>query len=151
MYKLIIADTSCLILLSKINRLDLLCALFETITVTTEVADEFGEPLPLWIDVKDLIDRKRQQILLLELDKGESSAIALALENETSLLLIDERKGRGIAQKLGLNITGTLGILLKAKQKKLIDSLEIEIKKLKLAGFWISDAIVVPLIKQYDI
>jgi predicted nucleic acid-binding protein len=151
MYNLIIADTSCLILLSKIRRLDLLCTLFDTITVTTEVADEFSEPLPTWIIVKDVIDKKRQQILFLELDKGESSAIALALENETSLLLIDERKGRGIAQKLGLNITGTLGVLLKAKQKNLIDSLEMEIKNLKLAGFWISDAIVIPLIKQYDI
>jgi predicted nucleic acid-binding protein len=151
MYNLIIADTSCLILLSKIRRLDLLCTLFDTITVTNEVADEFGEPLPTWIIVKDVIDKKRQQILFLELDKGESSAIALALENETSLLLIDERKGRGIAQKLGLNITGTLGILLKAKQKNLIGSLEMEIKNLKLAGFWISDAIVIPLIRQYDI
>jgi predicted nucleic acid-binding protein len=150
MYKLIIADTSCLILLTKIEQLGLLNVLFEEIAITQEIADEFGESLPSWIVIKKVQDSKRQIILELDLDKGESSAIALALENEVSLLLIDERKGRSIAQALGLSITGTLGVLIRAKEKGLISSLKTAIDTLKMAGFRISDSIVSEVLSKYE-
>jgi predicted nucleic acid-binding protein len=149
MYKLIIADTSCLILLSKIGQLDLLHRLFDDITITPEVNDEFGEPLPHWINIGQVEDKKRQAILELDLDKGESSAIALALENETSLLLIDERKGRNIAQALGISITGTLGVLVRAKERGFISSIKHAIDALQTVGFRISDAIITSILVQY--
>ena len=92
MSKLVIADTSCLIVLQKIERLLLLKDIFSEITITQEVANEYGEPLPEWIQITELKDTVKKRILQLELDEGEASAIALALENEDSLVLIDERK-----------------------------------------------------------
>ena len=76
--------------------------------VTTEIAQEFGEPLPKWIVIKQVKEKKYQQLLENTLDKGEASAIALALEMEDVLLILDDLKARKEAQKLGLKITGTL-------------------------------------------
>lgn len=92
MPNLVIADTSCLIIFHKIGHIQLLHSLYDKITITSEVWQEFGEKLPDWICIEDVLDKKRLNILELYLDKGEASAIALGLENEGSLLLIDEKK-----------------------------------------------------------
>ena len=76
MFNLVIADTSVLIVLSKINRLHILKEIFNSITITPEIHLEFGEELPDWIIIKEINDEKRKRILMLELDKGEASAIA---------------------------------------------------------------------------
>jgi predicted nucleic acid-binding protein len=55
-----------------------------------------------------------------QLDPGESEAIALALDINADLLLIDERRGRAEANRLGIRITGLLGVLVEAKQRSLI-------------------------------
>lgn len=60
----------------------------------------------------------------LNLDKGESEAIVLANNINADLIVIDERKARKIAKDIGLNVTGTLGILVEAKQKGLIKELK---------------------------
>ena len=149
MYSLVIADTSCLIVLQKINRLELLHELFDKITITFEVQKEFGEVLPSWINVASIQDKTKQHILELKLDKGEASAIVLALEHKTSLLLIDEKKGRKVAQQVGLKITGTLGILIRAKEKGLIISLKSEIEKLEAADFRMSNTLVEKILRKY--
>ena len=150
MYNLVIADTSCLIVLEKINRLELLHNIFDKITITFEVKEEFGKALPTWIDIETIHDRTKQKILELELDKGEASAITLALENEKSLLLIDEKKGRKIAQRVGLKITGTLGILIRAKEKGMINSLNSEIEKLKAVNFRMSNVLIEKILDKYE-
>ena len=150
MLNLIVADTSCLIVLSKIKRLQILKEIFISITITPEIQCEFGEVLPEWILVKEIKDKKRQQILRLQLDDGEASAIALCMENDNSLLLIDERKGRGIASELGLKMMGTLGVIIKAWELKLIGSLADEFEKLKKVDFWISEKIIQKIIDKYE-
>lgn len=78
MPKLIISDTSCLIILSKIGELNLLRQLYGIIITTREVVQEFGEELPEWIEVREVRDKQKQQLLEIQLDKGESSAITFA-------------------------------------------------------------------------
>lgn len=109
MHKAIISDTSCLILLDKIEELDILNKLFGTIITTREVAEEFGEPLPLWFELRQPTDKNYQSIIEASVDKGEASAIALAIELEDCLLIIDDLKGRKFAHQLGLSIIGTIG------------------------------------------
>ena len=98
MPKTIISDTSCFILLSKIGELDLLQKLYGEIFTTSVIAEEFGEELPNWVKIQDSTDKFRLQILEIQIDKGESSAIALALEIPESTLILDDIKARKIAQ-----------------------------------------------------
>jgi hypothetical protein len=76
MPKTIISDTSCLIVLTNIAELDLLRKTNGTIVTTVEISMEFGEPLPNWIIIEKVSDKQKQQLLELQIDKGESSAIA---------------------------------------------------------------------------
>lgn len=124
--------------MQNIGELSLLQKLFGEIFVTEEVGKEFGLVLPDWIKVKEVQNKTQQNALELILDKGEASAIALCLENKNSLLIIDEKKGRRIAQELGVKIIGTLGLVLSAKKNDLLDSVEEFLEKLENAGFHIS-------------
>lgn len=134
----VIADTSCLISLSRIEGLHLLKALYNEIYITHEVANEFGEAIPEWISIRKVTDQHNQQILSTILDEGEASAIALAYEFEKTLLILDDLKGRKEAIRLGFQITGTLGILSKARSTGIIPALKPQIDKLLAAGFRIS-------------
>ena len=139
MLKVVIADTSCLIVLNQIGKLSLLEKLYTKIFITQEILQEFNGSIPAWIKVKEVKDKKAQEILELDLDKGEASAIALCLGYKDCLLIIDERKGRSIAKKLGLQISGTLGIILKAKETGVVPSVKEILKELEKYNFWISE------------
>ena len=147
MAQIIISDTSCLILYDKIKGFDVLKATFGHIVVTEEVENEYGE-LPEWIEVKPLKDRKLYNDLRLELGNGEASSIAFALENPESLLIIDERKGRKKAEELGVSIIGSLGVLLKAKEKGAIDSVSRILQDINKTDFRISEAIMKKLLEE---
>ena len=138
--KLIIADTSCLILYDKIDQFDILKRTFTEIVVTKEVAEEFGE-LPNWVKTVSISESEQFVRLINQLGKGEASAITLALENKNSILLIDEKKGRKIAQQLNINIIGSLGVLLKAKEKGVVRSVEEILKLIDTTDFRISQSI----------
>lgn len=149
MPKVIIADTSCLIVLSKINELQILQKLYNQILITPEIQNEFNEPLPDWIKVETLKDKLLFQSLQLSLDKGEASAITLSLEqSERTLLIIDERKGRKFANELGITIIGTIGIFLKAKTLNLIPSVKEILQKLNSTDFRISDKMIQEILKS---
>jgi len=146
--RVIIADSSCLIALSNIGELQLLHQVYEQITITPEIEYEFGEPLPNWITVEEVTDKKKISILELELDKGESSAIALAIERENSLLVIDEKKGRRVAKKMGIKITGILGVAVKAKEIGLIEKVGPIIEKMEKVDFRISASLKEKILKR---
>jgi predicted nucleic acid-binding protein len=133
--KIIISDTSCLIVLTNIGRLDILQKLCHTVTITPEVAKEFGEPLPDWITVIPVKDTKKTEAFRQILDRGESSAIALAFEISNSLLILDDKQARSFAKNLGLEITGTLGLLRSAHQRGLITDIGKVIEDLKRCKF----------------
>jgi predicted nucleic acid-binding protein len=144
----VVADTSCLIALSKIDAIQLLKELYQEVYITDEIAVEFGEKLPDWVKVENVKNKKYQQLLDLYLDLGEASAIALALEKVDVLLILDDLKGRKEAEKLGFRITGTLGILFKAKKLGLITELKSHIEKLKAAGFRLSPVIEEDILRK---
>ena len=141
MPKTIISDTSCFIIFTNIGEFELLHKVYGEIITTIDIATEFGENLPEWVKIVAVEDRYRQQLLEMQIDKGESSAIALALEIPDSTLIIDDYKARKIAIKLGLTITGTIGVIIKAKLKGVIPSIKPLLEKIKLTDFRLSEAI----------
>ncbi|MFK7972191.1 MAG: DUF3368 domain-containing protein [Bacteroidia bacterium] len=136
--KLIISDASPLIALEDIGQLHLLKQLYKQVIITDVVRDEIQADLPSWIEVTANYDISQFRVLSLELDKGEASAIALALKNPELPIIIDERKGRLVAKRLNLRVTGTIGLLIKAKQKGLLFSGKTVLNQLEDHGFWLS-------------
>lgn len=123
---IVVSDASPGIALAAVERLDLLRELFGRIIVPEEVfqeivAAEDGAPGVREVQAADWIERRavKEQVLVqalsLELDRGETEAIALAMEMQADLLLMDERRGRKVAARLGLPVLGVLGILVRAK------------------------------------
>jgi predicted nucleic acid-binding protein len=92
MPKVIISDTSVLILFQKIKRLDLLQRIYKEIITTPEVVEEYIDELPGWISIQSVSDRKYQELLEIQVDKGEASAIALSKEFTDVLLSIEQNK-----------------------------------------------------------
>jgi len=148
MPKTIISDTSCLIILTNIGELELLLRLYGQITTTLDIATEYGETLPEWVEIMNVADKSKQQLLELQIDKGESSAIALALEIPNSTIILDDYKARKVASQLGLTFTGTIGIIVKAKLQGLIPSIKPLIAKIKQTDFRLSAEIELQALKQ---
>lgn len=149
MDKVIISDASCLIALSKVEELGLLKTLFEEVIITREVSAEFGGALPDWIVTREVKNLEKLQELEKILDKGEASSIALALETDRSLLIIDELKGRKIAQSLHVEIIGTIGVILLAEQKGLTKDVVGTILRLVNQGFRLSEQMITFIIEKY--
>lgn len=118
MTELVVTDTSCLIALDRVGLLEVLPRLF-VVHAPRAVADEFGQR-PMWLRVETARDIRHVAELERVLDRGEAEAIVLALSRPDARLLIDEKRGRKVARRLGLRVTGTAGILLAAKTAGLI-------------------------------
>lgn len=144
----VITDASCFIILHKIDALDVLHQLFATILTTPEIAQEYGIVLPYWVTVISVRDKKLQNDLAEIVDPGEASAIALAHEIESNFLITDDLQARKLATKLGLTIIGTLGILLRAKQKSIIDSLAPYLERISKTNFSISAELIDRVLRE---
>jgi predicted nucleic acid-binding protein len=149
-YSVVIADTSCFILLDKINEFDLLQKIFGSVSTTEEIAAEFNKPLPDWIKIQSVANQRYSQLLEIEVDKGEASAIALALEEKDPLLILDDAKARKLAASLNLDFTGTLGVLLKAKQLGVISGIKPLLEKIQQTNFRFSERILSDILKEAD-
>jgi len=148
---LIVADTSPLLNLALIDRLDLLSDQFETIHAPEQVWDELtagDEGLP---KLRALRDNNLLEVVAVEptdlfteiarqLDRGETAAITYAIENDADLVLLDERDGREVARRHGLVVTGVVGILLRGARAGTVN-LQSELDALRDAGFWIDDGL----------
>jgi len=142
---LVVADSSPLIALLNVGHIDILPQLFGTVIIPPAVASELrdakrpqairsfiGSP-PTW-----LIERTPKIIESFPLlDSGEVAAINLALEMKADLLLIDESMGRKTAVALGIQISGTIGILERAAQQNMLN-LKEAFDRIKETDFWIS-------------
>lgn len=145
---IVVSDSSVLSGLAAIGELDLLPKLFGNITVTATICREaghlnapqelqqlFSSP-PSWLEVvPDPVSYLEETAML---DPGEASAITLVWQNRpTSLLILDEKRGRKVASALGLKITGTAGLLMEAAANDLID-FEDALLRLSQVGFRLS-------------
>jgi predicted nucleic acid-binding protein len=148
MPKTIISDTSCFIILTNIGELELLHKVYGQITTTIDIATEFGEALPDWVEIATVVDKYSQQLLEMQIDKGESSAIALALETPNSTVILDDYKARKIADQLRIPYTGTIGVIIKAKLKKIIPSIKPLLEKIKQTDFRLSPEIELQALKE---
>jgi len=133
--RIIISDTACLIGLTNIGWIDILKEMSSSVIVTPEVAKEFGEPLPEWITIKEVSDSEKIKILNKFIGLGESSAIALAIEIGNALLIVDDKRARQFALSLDLEITGTLGLLIRAYKNGIINDIDSIIANLRKANF----------------
>jgi len=150
-----VSNTSPLLNLAIIGRLELARAQFGSVVVPPAVAGEFrleeGRPGSSalrraaedgWIAVEEPSDDPLIRTLRQDLDRGESEAITLAVEKEAGLILLDEREGRRRARNVGLEVTGALGILARADRRGELDSLSGALDRLEdEAGFWIGSAL----------
>jgi predicted nucleic acid-binding protein len=144
-YEIVIADTTCFILLDKISELNLLKLLFGSVVTTTVIALEFGGTLPEWVRIKEVKDVVFQATL--DVDRGEASAIALAIESLPSLIVLDDDKARKKARKLQLNVTGTLGLFLKAKREGIIPDVRSMLNKVQETNFHYSENVFNEILK----
>jgi len=138
MSKVVISDTSCFIILSKINEMELLHKVYENILTTPEILAEYGEALPEWIKIVPVQDKYKQQLFEMQLGKGESSAMTLSLEIPDSILIIDDYKARKTAEILNLKFIGTIGLIIKAKLGGVIPSVKPLLQKIKSTNFRLS-------------
>ena len=149
---IVISDTSSISNLAAVNQLALLKQLYGTVLIPDAVHEELAsspalrgnKPLDAynWIQVRSVNDSTLVNECLGELDIGESEAIALALEMEADLLLVDETDARRVAKRKGLKRTGILGVLTEAKSRGLVDEVRPIIYALKnQADFWLSESL----------
>lgn len=141
MQKLIIADTRSLILLDNIDALEILFKLYRDVHITSVIAEEYGSEIPEWIKVLDPEHNEYKRILAINVDPGEASAIALGLEMQPCTLILDDNKARTLAKQLGLSFTGTMGVLLEAKNQGLILTMKGVLKKISATNFRLSKEI----------
>jgi len=147
---IVISNTSPIVNLAAIGRLDLLEQLYGTVIIPKAVYHEIvvlgaGQPGAIevqtlaWIEARDVTDRALVTALQTSLDEGEAEAIALTIELHADLFLIDERRGRRVAFSFGLHFVGLLGVLIEAKHKGYVSSVKSVLDDLiAKAGFWVS-------------
>jgi len=130
---IVIADSSPLIALAVIEKLELLEKLYENVYVPTAVLQEvvrtdkpFANELKLFLSgrIKDAKNKMAVKILSRDIGAGEAEAIVLALETQPAVALIDDLKARRFAKMNGIEVIGTMGILLEAKKDGLIKEIK---------------------------
>ncbi len=153
---IVFSNTTPFIALASIDRLDLMFRCFGNVHVVTEVLDEcaVGGRIKVpnlrlldWIIPVDSLPVVHTTVLL-ELDKGEKHTIDMAKRSAADWVIIDEKIGRNLAEYLGLRVTGTLGILLKAKQQGWLDSFVDAVYAMQQCGIRYHPDLVRKLAKQ---
>ncbi len=156
----IVSNSSALINLARIGRLDILQQLYVEVTipravwheVVVEGAGRLGADTvkdATWIKTIAVTNKELVRALQQELDAGEAEAIALAQEIGAELLLMDDHLGRQTAHHLGLRYTGLIGVLIEAKKKGLLNSVKPQIDKLReVAGFRISEELYLHVLQD---
>jgi uncharacterized protein len=152
---IVVGDASVFIALQRIDALPLLPRIFGEVHVPDAVWREVFESRgpgavtapPAWIVRHRIAIAAQPDRELGALDAGEAEAIQLAQALCADLLLIDEAAGRRVAVRLGLKVTGVVGVLVEARRRGEIRQLHPHLVRLRAAGFWLSDELVASALK----
>ena len=135
-----VTNSTCLISLERIGRLDLLPQVFATVTAPPAVQAEFGVAVE-WLIVKPVQNAAVVATLKIQIDDGEAYAIALAMELGNVILILDDKKARRIARQLGFKVMGTIGVLMRAKRRGVIPAIEPLLTALENVDFHMTPAL----------
>jgi hypothetical protein len=153
----VVSNTTPLISLLKLSRLDILRVLYGEVFIPTAVYQEiedgkhknYYQDLSTldWIKISPVKDKQAVKYFL-DLDAGESEAIVLATELNAELILLDEKLGRFYAKHADLKVTGTIGVLIRAKREGIIKELKPLLIELTSKDVWINETLISEILSQ---
>ena len=157
--RIVVSDASPLINLARVDCFELLRVFYGEITIPPEVFEEVvvrgagregsrEVQESAWITVQAPQDDLAMRALATALGSGEAAAIILAQELQAARLLIDEIRGRRMAQQLGMPVRGTLGILARARQDGQIPSLRETLDRLRARSTWIDQELYEEMLRR---
>jgi len=146
---IVVVNTTPLLYLASIDQFELLRTFYQIVYLPEAVGNEilaggsgsfgFGEfQKSGWIKTRAITNTAAKNYLLIELDEGEAEVIVLAEELHANLIILDDNLARQIARLRGFKITGTLGILMAAKQQGLLPAVKPFLDRLRANGFWLN-------------
>ena len=153
----VVSNSTCIIALLRVGKLTILKDLFGRILIPEEVYREiyvggkegFVEFKKAdFFEVKKIENKRLFNLLRGLIDDGEAASIILALEENTGLIILDDKDARKIAEKLGLKVTGTAGILLLAKKKGIVKEIKPILEEIRVNGFYLSDNVIKIVLKE---
>jgi predicted nucleic acid-binding protein len=156
--RVVVCNTSPLLYLHQVGQLDLLRSLYGSVRVPHAVREELRAGAERGIDIPDLekcawirLESPPNVALLpvvVDLGAGEAAAIALALSFPNSLLILDDGLGRRIARLNHLIFTGTLGVLVKAKQAGLLSAIASVLEALQRTTMYLSRDLIAKILRE---
>lgn len=158
---MIVSDATPLIAFARIGQLSLLQKVVGSMVIPEAAAREISEYVgnrwsvidlsqEKWITIESVQSEQQVQLLLPTLDRGEAEVIALALERQARLVLIDELTGRKVAESLNLNVCGSVGILIRAKQMGEIPAIKPSLDEMKRQGIYFSQKFIDVVLRQVE-
>ena len=143
----VIVNSTPIIVLCNIGRLAILEALYSEILIPEAVYQEvtakdysackYLKTLPAWIQIRKVFAVAHRDMYRAKLHDGEVEVMLLAQEEKTDLLIIDDNAAKKTAKYLGFKVTGTMGVILAAKRKKIIPEIYLILQEIKTKGFYI--------------
>ena len=154
----VIVNSTPVIGLANIGKLDVLRQMYGTITIPQAVFDEIKSPSVQrqvnanrdWIRVEQINDASQKQMYRAKLHAGEVEVMILAQEKKADLVILDDNAAKKTAKFLGLRVIGTLGILVLAKKRGYIKEVSPILDALKRDGFFVSDDLCDLVLRQAD-
>jgi predicted nucleic acid-binding protein len=152
----VVSNTTPILSLLKIEKLNLLRDLYGAVYVPYSVFLEIetGKDKEFYTNLKTVDWIKIEKIhstiardLLFDLDDGEAETLVLAQEINADLVIIDEKCGRRYAKQMGIGLTGTIGVLLKAKNNNLINTVAPLLNELSQKDVWLNRSLIYQALK----
>lgn len=156
----VVCNASPLILLAKIQRLDLLTQLYGEVLIPSSVLSEIeaspgkeAGQIQARLRSRKFQHHETTRLALegvpVDLGLGEREVVALALETKADLVILDDQQGRRVAREKGLSVTGTVGVLIEAREQSMIPSVRRELDRLIEAGMRIDEAFYHRILQEF--